>query len=176
MPEPTNSDLVLAYGQQTDFLRNLVMEQYACEFGTVGGGPNGNGTYPMTLMTGEVIMRKCPAQIAFDAASMPVVKLVGSSNLVLTAAHNGCKVLAFNGTLAVNLTMGPDIRTGFSCMVQQYQTAKIHFLAGNTAVLHSYPAGYEYTAGRYANVSVMCDEAPAGINQINLAGQLSNLA
>jgi hypothetical protein len=175
MTEPTNSDLLLAYSQQTDFLRRLVQEQYACEFGTVGGGPNGNGTYPMTMMTGEVVWRKCPAQVAFEAASMPIIKLVGSSNLVLTAAHNGCKVLAFNGSLAVNLTMGPDIRPGFSCVVKQYN-GKIHFLGGSTGVLNSYPAGYEYTAGKNACVSVMCDEAPSGINQINLAGQLSNIA
>jgi hypothetical protein len=174
MAEPTNSDLVLEYGQQTDFLRRLVEEQYACEFGTVGGGPNGDGTYPMTMMTGEVVMRKCPAQVAFEAANMPLVPLLGSNNLVLTAAHAGKKVLASNAGNAVTIGFGPDITRGFSCIVQQYN-GKIHFLSSSTVALRSFPSGYEYTAGRYANVSVMCDENTSGVRQINLAGQLSNV-
>jgi hypothetical protein len=174
MPEPTNSDLVLAYGQQTDFLRRLVEEQYACEFGTVGGGPNGDGSYPMTMMTGEVVMRKCPAQVAFESAMMPLVALTGSNNLTLLAAHAGKKVLVSNAGNAVSLGFGSDIRPGFSCIVQQYN-GKIHFVTSATSALRIFPAGYEYSAGRYANVSVMCDESPSGVRQINIAGQLSNI-
>ncbi|WP_242149638.1 hypothetical protein [Sphingomonas sp. BAUL-RG-20F-R05-02] len=176
MADPTNAELALRQTETIAQYEALMDDYYDFAFGTVGGGPNGDGSYPFhDLKTGEVVFRKCAAQLEFESTIMPIVKLVGSSNLVLTAAHSGKKILPFNGTQAVNLTMGPDIRPGFNCLVEQYQAGKIHFLGGATAVLHTYPDKYEYSAGRYAHISVTCDEAPSGINQVCLAGGLSNI-
>jgi hypothetical protein len=174
--DPTNAALLQQQLALFDRVGSWLDQEYAFAFGTVGGGPNGDGTYPFTnLKTGEIVFRKCAAQLAFDATKMPVIKLQGGNTLTLVAAHNGCKVLPFNGTNAIQLTFGPDIRTGFNCLVEQYQTGKIHFVASATSALHSYPDKYEYTAGRYATVSVTCDEAPSNINQIVLAGGLTNI-
>jgi hypothetical protein len=176
MADPTNSELLLLTSQLIDKMRRRDEEEYALAFGTVGGGPNGDGTYPKTLMTGEVRFFKCSAQIAFEASKQKTIILTGSNNLTLVAAHNGCKVLVFNATNAINLTMGADLRPEFSCLIEQYSTGKIHLLPGASGALRPRLTGYEYTAGRYAVVGVSVDERNSGnINQINIYGDLTNV-
>ncbi|RYD25593.1 MAG: hypothetical protein EOP89_08875 [Lysobacteraceae bacterium] len=176
MADPTTSEQLLLQSQIIDKLRRLADEQYALQFGVVGGGPRSNGTYPVTAMTGEIQWFKCPAQVAFDASQTRIIIRNGSNALITNAADSGAKLLVGNAGAAVTLTPQADIRPGWSILFEQFTGGKVQIVMRGSDILN-HASGYDRTRARYSVASLTCNERDSGgNNRFTLTGDVTNVA
>lgn len=105
--------------------------EYARINGTVEGGPEGDGRYPVPVGPGQTALVACPARVAFESKRMEVLRLVvGSGSLTLSPEeHHGALLSIVGATASSNVTVRiPEgITPGFHCMFAAEGSGKIIF-------------------------------------------------
>lgn len=140
--------------------------------GTVNGGPNGNGYYPLSDSSGFTQLQPCPAKVALIAATPAVIDLTGPGPFTLTIAQAGNRVRIGNGatsaTIVVNVPVAP---VGTVWFIRQRAAAPLQIVPPAGVNLR-HKLGYNGTAGMYASAAI-CYEAT---DQVFLDGDVGLVA
>jgi len=174
MPDPTNAELALRQVELANFVDAWLDQEYAFAFGTVNGGSNGDGTYPFTnLKTGETVLRKCVAQLQYEASTPKVDKKIGVGPFTMLPSEINKVWLIGNGTAQANISVRlPDAPVGSQYMFIQYGSGRLIF----SAVAGTIPnrQGFTRSAGKSALTLAICTAVDAnGHSEWTLGGDMS---
>jgi hypothetical protein len=140
--------------------------------GSVSGGPNGDGNYPLQDFTGNIALLPCPAKIAALASAIvpspllaPVI--VSAATHTVTSADYD-KLLRCTASGGCIITVPSNLPIGFHCRFRQAGAGAISFIAGDGVTLRGF-SGSPSSAGQWAQVFVEVDIA----GEVNLSGGIS---
>lgn len=140
--------------------------QYDWAKGTINGGPNGDGRYPLPVGPGSTALVASPQRLAFDASRLNFerIALTTGATIVLGPEHNG-KVLLVAGTAAgsnISVQVPGSVEPGWGVVLLQEGTGgpRVTVTIGNNG---SGEAGFLRSRGsvfrladQYAQASVTC--------------------
>jgi len=174
MADPTNAALALRQVALEDQMSAWLDQEYAFAFGTVNGGPNGDGTFPFTnLKTGETVLRKCAAQVQYEASTPKMLKKTGLGPFTMLASEINIVWLIGNGTAPANISVRlPDAPFGSQYMFIQYGSGRLIFSAVAGTIVNR--QGFTRSAGKSALTLAICTAVDAnGHSEWTLGGDMS---
>ena len=132
--------------------------------GTVTGGPNGDGTYPVPDYTGNINMLKCPARIAFEATRISVATLDASGTPpTLTGDHFNKKLRITGGTATTPVTIiAPRTAPIGASIVLRGLSASVKVIAESGAPGVQNADGHNGSAGPGKTITLSCEDNPGG--------------
>jgi hypothetical protein len=140
----SNDQLVEQIQKLNDLVATFGDRMGAWANGVAGGGPNGNGTYPLPISLGATIAVKCPAQLAADSQKIvmannggitlgitPGYTAEGNSNYTFKASDSGKVFSLLSANNAANNTISlwlPDnLPAGWTVIVIQIGNSPLRF-------------------------------------------------
>lgn len=151
--------------------------------GVVGGGPNGDGRYPLPTGSGTTTLVPCPAQSAFDATLLRFerIALTSGNTIVLGPEHNGktLMVAGVSGTSNISVQVPGNVAPGWSCLLIQQGSGGPRVTvtigangSGESGFLRSRGNVFRL-ADQYAVASVICTERTSSFRStMVLAGDI----
>lgn len=137
--------------------------------GTVDGGPDGDGYYPMTDAAGVTRMLPSIAKIrAGIVGTEPMV--IAATAVTLNAAHAGRR-LVFTAATAVTVTVPAGLGNTFECQCWQKGAGLVSFL-GDLGVTNGTRTGASESAGQGALMGVSIIEDAGGVSTFLLGGDV----
>src|ERR1041384_2529270 len=132
--------------------------------GTVTGGENGDGTYPLTDYTGNTVYVRCPARIVYDANRITLApNLTGPGPHTMGSDQYNKKVLIQAGSaITVNLPANAPVGTS---IILRGVGAPIKFVALSGASLRNWQA-HNGSGASLALVSVIVEENTNGSSAV----------
>lgn len=151
--------------------------------GIAGGGPNGDGRYPLPTGAGTTTLVPCPAQSAFDASLLRFerIALTSGSTIILGPEHSGKTLLlaGVTGTSNISVQLPGNVPPGWSCLLIQQGSGgpRVTVTIGTTT---SGESGFLRSRGnvfrladQYAVASVICTERTSSFRStMVLAGDI----
>lgn len=122
--------------------------------GTVAGGPNGDGTYPLTDFTGNTYFLKCPAQVAYEATRISSVTLTGDGPFLLDAGHFNKKVLVQAASAAIVTIQLPRTAPVDASLILRGLNCSLHAVGQSGGATVRNWQGHNGTAGILAPATV----------------------
>lgn len=119
--------LLLEFKEKQD-ARDAAFAAYAN--GTIDGGPNHDGYYPLPSGNNQFVLSPCPALQTFMTRELPPLVLSGVNAITLDPAVHHARFLNILGTTAtanVTVSIPEGIRPGFHCMFAGVGTGRIIF-------------------------------------------------
>lgn len=120
--------------------------------GTIDGGPNGDGFYPVPIGVGLTALKPSIARMNYDARRMPRIRLAGSNNITLDpAVHHGCflEIVGASGSSTVTVNIPQSAPAEFFAMFAAQGSGRLVFdIAGDGFLRHD--QGYDRTRGAYS--------------------------
>lgn len=183
MTEDELAAQILAFLERQDRFSNFLAQWTG---GVAGGGPNGDGKYPLPISATQTQLVACPAQIQVDSSRSRVSRKTlasGQGNTIfLTEADNGLiiSVLGQTSTTSINVQVPADVPAGWSCIIIQEATGGPRVTinmgtnsAGTTGTLKSRGSVFRL-ADEGAVASLVCTrrEGSPGRSTVILAGDL----
>jgi hypothetical protein len=142
--------------------------------GVAAGGPNANGTYPLTDASGFVRQVSCPDQIRADSAKFLGGTKAGVGPFTMLASESGRFWAIGNGSATVNVSVRlPDAGLWTQFMFQQSGSGRLIFSSatGGSVVNRQ---GFTRSAGQTAIVVAICTSLDANGHSIwTLGGDMS---
>lgn len=152
--------------------------------GTVDGGPNGDGKYPLPTSPTGTLLVSCPARQAYDASISRVERIAlvtgQSTTIVLGPQHNGkiLSILGVTSTQSVTVQLPGGEPAGWACTLIQEGTGGPRVTvtmgtnaAGESGFLKSRGNVYRL-ADEGAVASVLCTRRASNRSYMWLAGDI----
>lgn len=171
---------LLAYMQRQDEFTAMLA---GWSNGAIGGGPNGDGRYPLPTGLGTTTLVPCPAQSAYDASLLRFerIALTSGNTIVLGPEHNGKALLlaGVNGTSNISVQLPGNVAPGWACTLIQQGSGGPRVTvtigtnsAGESGFLRSRGSVFRL-ADQYAVASAMCVERTSSFRStMVLAGDI----
>lgn len=171
---PTNAELANQMSELLDKWQTYIDQQRARETGTIDGGPNSNGYYPITDPAGITTNQPSPARMAYEARLLNIVDLTGSNNVSVSVGDSGKIFRTFNANNAMTVTLPRDAPLNWHCMFIQFGTGRLTFTIGAGGTLQN-DQGIFRSRSQGSLVTAICSNNPTGSNNstIVLGGSLA---
>lgn len=153
-----NDDIALILNGILDREFALRQSWWAWAGGTINGGPNGDGRYPLLIGDNVTVLSECPARMSFNARRVPRIRIAGSNSVTLDPAlHQGAMLQIVGGTASSTVTVHipQSIPAEFSCMVAAGGSGRLVFdIDGEGFLRHD--QGYDRTRGTNSGATIYC--------------------
>lgn len=157
LPGETAAQVVATGLQVWEAWSTYIDQRTALDTGTVNGGPNGNGTYPITLRSGSTVFVKCPAQTDFETRRAPVRVHSGADAYTLSTDDYGSINRYHPASAAViSITLDGGAPQGSAAIIRGVG-AQVKLLVANGASIESW-SGNNGTIAAGAALSARVEE------------------
>ena len=172
---PSNAELAQQMSTLLNKWQTYIDQQRLRESGSVNGGPNGDGYYPITDPAGITTQQPSPARMMQIATGYSVQTKTGAGPFLMAAADLGKHSRIGNGTSTPNIRIDlPNLPLGSQMMFEQLGASRLLFAAasGSNAGLIN-RQGFTRTAGQYAVAFALVVAVTSGVSTWLLGGDMA---